>query len=317
MEYNVHKLHSIPSLSDKTLQSNSHRRLFSIVLTPGVFLILSLLSLILTSPIVSAGHLPLWELGAGLGYLHAPHYRGSQQSEDYFLPFPYAVYRGEKLKADREGIRGELLKWDHANVDLSFAGNVPVSSNTEGARSGMPGLDLVLEIGPSANFELWTSKRNNLEQNFVLKMPFRPVVSIGDPIMEYQGIVFSPYFQLQNRIHYPKSQWRFNISAGPMFATERYHDYFYEVEAKYATAQRSEYDAKGGYSGSRVTISFTRNAESFYIGAFARYDVLDSAAFVDSPLIETDRYLVFGVAISWIMTHSEQTATHSSPLITH
>lgn len=265
--------------------------------------------LLLLSSTAHSQHLPRWELGAGLGYLHAPHYRGSRESENYFLPFPYMVYRGEKIKADRDGIRGKLAQWGNTHVNLSFAGNIPVSKSS-GARQGMPGLDLVLELGPSVNIDLWSRNHQKLERKFLLKMPLRSVVSIGDPVMDYQGVVFSPYFQLQNKFRYPTSVWRFNISAGPIFADERYHDYFYQVESKYVTAQRSEYDAKGGYSGSRLTLSFTRNAKNIYLGSFVRYDYLKSATFLDSPLVETDRYLVFGIAISWIMTRSTELAPH-------
>ena len=47
---------------------------------------------------------PLWELGIGAGWLHLPHYRGSDQSRDWLLPIPYFVYRGEFFRADREEI---------------------------------------------------------------------------------------------------------------------------------------------------------------------------------------------------------------------
>jgi len=37
---------------------------------------------------------PLWEVGAGGGFLMMPDYRGSDKTRPYLLPFPYAVYRG-------------------------------------------------------------------------------------------------------------------------------------------------------------------------------------------------------------------------------
>jgi hypothetical protein len=48
---------------------------------------------------------PLWEAGVGVGVLRLPHYRGSDQSHTWVLPVPYFVYRGEFLRADREGAR--------------------------------------------------------------------------------------------------------------------------------------------------------------------------------------------------------------------
>src|SRR5215510_8004444 len=48
---------------------------------------------------------PLWEAGLGVGVLRLPDYRGSDQSRTWVLPVPYIAYRGDILKADREGAR--------------------------------------------------------------------------------------------------------------------------------------------------------------------------------------------------------------------
>ena len=56
-----------------------------------------------------AEHLPVWELGIGIGTLNTPHYRGSDSEADLILPFPYVIYRGSFLQIDREeGVRGRL-----------------------------------------------------------------------------------------------------------------------------------------------------------------------------------------------------------------
>ncbi len=49
---------------------------------------------------------PLWEAGLGIGAVTFPDYRGSDRTQTYMLPVPYFVYRGEFLKADRNGLRG-------------------------------------------------------------------------------------------------------------------------------------------------------------------------------------------------------------------
>ena len=46
------------------------------------------------------------ELGGGVVVIHFPAYRGSDQGGVIILPFPYLEYRGDFLKADREGVRG-------------------------------------------------------------------------------------------------------------------------------------------------------------------------------------------------------------------
>ena len=254
-------------------------------------------------PSISYGyHLPLWEAGIGFGAIHAPHYRGSKSTKDYALPVPYLIYRGERIRADREGLQSKLFESDRVNLNMSIAANVPVPKETGGARQGMPGLDPVLEFGPSLNITLWHNRQNNL--SLWLKMPLRAALSVGDPVVDYQGLVFSPYLQIAKTLHYQTTRWRFKFSTGPIFATQRYHDYFYKVDAGYATQERSEYTSGGGYSGSRFTLTVSRNAKRFYIGGFARYDNLDGAVFEKSPLVETDNYLVYGVFFAWVFATS-------------
>jgi outer membrane scaffolding protein for murein synthesis (MipA/OmpV family) len=252
--------------------------------------------------IAYAYHLPLWEAGIGFGAIHAPHYRGSKASKDYALPVPYLIYRGERISADREGLRGKLFESERLKVDMSIAGNVPVPSDTGGARDGMPGLDPILEFGPSLNIKLWRNR--NEDALLWLKIPLRAALSIGNPILDYQGLVFSPYVQMVKTLHFQSTRWRFKFSTGPIFATQRYHDYFYKVESDFVTETRREYSGTAGYSGSRFTVTVSRNSKHFYLGSFARYDNLSGATFETSPLVETNDYLVFGVFFAWVFATS-------------
>jgi outer membrane scaffolding protein for murein synthesis (MipA/OmpV family) len=256
-----------------------------------------------------AGHLPLWELGIGVGALNTPPYRGSASEVGFALPFPYAIYRGDFLQVDREeGVRGELFESERLRFDLSLAGNVPVRDTDEGARSGMPGLDPLAEIGAEATVSLWRAAGRDHEFSFVV--PFRLVYSVGDPLLAFQGLTLSPYLNYRIRGEHEASLTRYNISIGPIFASNRYHEYFYEVTPEYATPRRPVYDAHGGYSGSRVTLSATRYFRDYTIGAFARYDSLDGAVFADSPLVETSDYFIFGVVFAWILGRSETRVAH-------
>ncbi len=263
--------------------------------------------MVLFASTLQAYHLPLWEAGIGAGWIHAPHYRGSKAEKDYALPLPYMIYRGDRVAADRDGVRGKLFDSENVELNMSIAGNVPVPSDTGGAREGMPGLDPILEFGPSLNIRLWhKSDRAAL----LLKLPFRAAISIGDPIMDYQGLVFSPYLQLKTKLHRRKSNWRFKFSTGPIWGDSRYHNYFYEVDPAYVTEQRSEYKANSGYSGIRYTVTLSRNSKRWYFGSFARYDSLDGATFADSPLVETNDYFVCGVFMAWIFANSSDRASH-------
>lgn len=289
------------------INNNKNRNIPAIRTLSSLLLVISLL----LPQIGYAFHLPLWEMGAGVGVINVPHYRGSETVVDVALPFPYIIYRGDFLRVDREdGIRGKLFQSPDISLDLSLAGSIPVPDTDDGARSDMPGLDPLVEAGAELTINMWRSADNN--QRFQFVAPFRFVYSIGDPILKYQGWTLTPY--LNYRIHQRGSEslTRYNISFGPIYADSRYHDYFYQVRPKYATSEREVYDAERGYSGSRITISISRNTKKYLLGAFARYDNLDQAVFEDSPLVETGNYLAVGFVFGWIFGTSEKTVGHET-----
>ena len=268
-----------------------------------------LLTVLVMVSTARAEHQSLWELGVGLGVLSTPHYRGSESREDYALPFPYAIYRGDFLRVDREdGIRGKLFRSREVHVDLSLAGSVPVPDSDDGAREGMDGLDLLIEAGAELKINLWRSLDGT--HRFGFNTPLRAVFSVGDPLFEYQGLTLSPYLNYRIRHQTDAAIMRYNMSVGPIFASRRYHDYFYEVTPEFVTPQREEYHASSGYSGSRVTLSVTRHFGDFVIGAFARYDNLDGAVFDDSPLVETENYFITGLFFGWLFSKSDTWVEH-------
>jgi outer membrane scaffolding protein for murein synthesis (MipA/OmpV family) len=260
-------------------------------------------------PSSHSGKCSAWELGIGIGTLHTPHYRGSNSEADLVLPFPYVIYRGSFLQIDNEeGVRGRLFNTEGVRIDLSLAGNVPVPDTDEGARSDMDALDPLIEIGAELIIDLWRASERG--HGFSFNVPLRLVYSVGDPLLEFQGVTLSPYLSYKIRQEDGGLLWRYSASVGPVFANSRYHDYFYEVNPEFVTPQRAEYHADSGYGGSRVTLSVRRYVQKYMIGAFARYDNLDRAVFEDSPLVETRDYFVFGMVFAWILGASDETVAH-------
>jgi outer membrane scaffolding protein for murein synthesis (MipA/OmpV family) len=256
-----------------------------------------------------AVHEPLWELGIGVGLLSTPDYRGSLTESNIALPFPYAIYRGSFLKIDREdGVRGKLFENATLQFELSLAGNVPVSDSDSGARSGMPSLDPLVEIGAELSFSLWRAQERDHSFSFVV--PLRLVYSVGDPLLEFQGVTVSPFLNYKIRQEDHGVLMRYNASFGPIFANSRYNNYFYEVDSRFATPDRPEYHPDSGYGGSRVTLSVTRHHKRVVVGAFVRYDTLDGAVFDDSPLVETNDYFVVGFIFGWILGESSTMVPH-------
>jgi len=242
---------------------------------------------------------PKWELGIGLGVLSLPHYRGSDQRSEYVAPIPYVRYNGKRLKVDKEGGRFYFYNGEDVKVDISTAFALPVDSEDNIARQGMPDLNPILEIGPRIEFNLGESDNKNLR--FRLGLPLRTAIASDLSHTQNIGWVFAPYLQLR---YY--SGWESAISIGPTWASEEYHDYFYEVAPEYATANRPTYDAKAGYSGSRITFTISRRFDRIWFGFFAKYDNLNNATFIDSPLVKQNDSWMAGFALSWVFKKSKQ-----------
>jgi len=244
---------------------------------------------------------PLWEAGVGVAALTFPAYRGSDQRSQFLLPMPYIVYRGDVLKADRRGVRGELFDSDRFELTLSAALSPPVSSDQVHARRGMPDLKANLEIGPQLDVGLWHSA--DRARSLKLQLPLRAAYTLeGSP--KDIGWVFHPKLNLDVTDLPGMAGWNLGLLAGPLFGDRRQHAYYYSVESPYATASRPAYAAGAGYGGMQYLASLSRRYRDFWVGAFVRYDNLAGAAFENSPLVRSKDYLAGGLAISWIIGES-------------
>lgn len=246
---------------------------------------------------------PLWEAGLGIGAVGFPDYRGADEGKVYPVPLPYFVYRGKFLKADREGVRGELFDRRYLELSLSMNATTPVSSDDNAARDGMPSLRPTLEFGPSLDVHLWRSKNRDLKLDFV--MPLRlPITLESSP--QTLGWNFSPRLNLDVENVAGQPGWNFGVGVGPLFGAAEFHEYFYSVAPRFATAQRPAYDARGGYSGTHVIAAISKRFPSYWVGAYVRYDNLHNAAFEDSPLVRQQNYVTGGIGIAWMIGKSKR-----------
>jgi MipA family protein len=248
---------------------------------------------------VQAKEEPLLEYGLGLGAVAFEDYRGSDSTHLYPLPVPYVVYNGTFLKADRDGVRGTLFNQDRVEINLSMNATTPVRNDA--ARNGMPELDSTVEVGPSLDLHLLRSDDARIK--FDLRMPLRAAFTV-DSSPRMIGWTFTPRFNLDVADPLGYAGWHLGLLTGPLFADRRYHDYFYSVAPQYATAERPEYQASGGYAGTQFISSISKRFPRYWVGAYVRYDTLAGAAFVDSPLVQTRRYWSAGLGFSWMIHRS-------------
>lgn len=238
---------------------------------------------------------PLWELGAGVATLQLPHYRGSEQSRAWALPLPYFVYRGQFLRADREGARAVLLERNVVEVDLSVAGSAPARSDGNRAREGMPDLAPTFEIGPNANVTFARGPDWKVE----LRAPVRAAFTVqGQP--RHIGWTASPYVTAE----WVQAGWDVGVRLGGLWGDRRFHGYVYDVAPEYATATREAYRAASGSSGWQATAGASRRFGSWWVGGFLRADSVRGSAFEASPLVTQPRTWAAGIAVSYVFARS-------------
>ena len=144
--------------------------------------------------------------------LSFPDYRGSDESRLYAIPFPYVVYRGTFLKADKDGVRGAFFDSDRVELNVSVGASVPVKSDDNRAREGMPDLQPTVEFGPALDLNLWRSDDRRYKVD--LRLPVRAAVTVMGG-MDGAGWEFSPRLTLDITDVAGLAGWNLGLLAGP------------------------------------------------------------------------------------------------------
>lgn len=255
----------------------------------------------LTHTAAVAEEKPLWEIGLGVSALQLPAYRGAAETRTDVLPIPYLLYRGDHLKADKDGLRGVLFDSDTFEVNLSLAASPPVNSRDVKVRDGMPDLHSSLELGPSVDVKLWQSSGHDAKLKLFL--PVRAAMTLeSNP--KFIGWQFTPRLNLDIANPFDQRGWTFAVVGGPVFGSREQHDYFYGVGPQYATASRTAYEAKSGFAGMQVLTALWKRFPSFWMGGFLRFDDVRGAVFEDSPLVTQKSGFSGGIAVTWVMGQS-------------
>jgi len=240
---------------------------------------------------------PLWEAGLGVSVLRLPDYRGSDQSRTWVLPIPYIAYRGDILKADREGARAVLLDTERVDFDVSVAATAPTRSDDNDARQGMPDLAATFELGPNLNATLARGSWWKLQ----LRAPVRAALTIeSHPRMI--GWLASPNLNLDTRIN----GWNASLLGGPVFGSRSFNGYYFDVAPEFVTPTRAAYRAPGGFGGWRLIGSTSRRIENLWFGGFVTADTVKGAVYDGSPLVRRHGTLAAGFAVSWVFAESTE-----------
>lgn len=249
--------------------------------------ILPFLALLIATPPALGQQLPVFELGVAGGGGWTPAYPASSQNRWRGLLVPYVIYRGDLFRADEGGLRARARLADDIELSVSASGGFNAHSSDITAREGMPDLDWLGEIGPTVRFTLWRGEDAEAPRRFVLDTPVRAVFSTDWTSISFRGFTFAPDIAYEH-VNFLSPFARLRVSAGVVFGTERYTEYFYQVDPEFVRPGRPAYDAKPGYVGSRVSVSYRLPlSERISLVMGGRVENFSGAANEGSPLFRT------------------------------
>jgi len=210
----------------------------------------------------------LWEWRIAAFGRYGPSYPASDEMQVNVVPLPIPIYRGRFLRLfeDSENpIRGRVFERDRIKLDLDFDLTFPADSDDIDVRTGMPDLDLLLQVGPELDFQF--VRQEFLKGRWHLALQGRGAASFDGLDPSYRGLTFSAEFRYIAQLT-SRDEFKFRIT--PTAATSEYMEYYYQVDPQFATQGRPAYDAKGGYLGTDFTWNWNREFTqklSVWVGA--------------------------------------------------
>lgn len=248
---------------------------------------------------------PRWEVGVGIGHIRGYDYPASRDHNRRSIALPFFVYRTRSIRFGGGGIRAVAIENPRIKLDLSVGGSLNASSSDDGVREGMPGLDFLFEIGPQLEIRLRDDVidgGSRLQSRFTSEIRAVFVTDFNE--VDRQGVVAEAGWDINLR-NVKGTGIDIGAAIDFTYANEKLQDYFYEVPAQYATPTRPEYDAKGGYLESKLSIGLgfrpLKNVVVF-LGAFT--GLYDGAANEKSPLFETTSQTGFALGVVWTIAKS-------------
>jgi outer membrane scaffolding protein for murein synthesis (MipA/OmpV family) len=238
--------------------------------------------------------LPLWELGVGGGALFQQAYPGSDQQVTRKALLPYAIYRGQVLRADDDGAGLRAVRTESFELDVSFAGSLSSGGKALKAREGMSQLRSLVEFGPVGR---WYLNGRKAADRITFELPLRGVFEARD-LRRHRGMSLEPELGLERR---SRTGWSYGGSAGLLFGDGRLGATYYAVAPGEVLPDRPAYVARAGLVAWRlkgsVSYPVTPDLRMFAIG---RLDSVAGAANRDSPLVRQ----VTGASVALGLTYT-------------
>ena len=252
---------------------------------------------------------PLWEFGVGAFSGWLPDYPAAGQNTVRTIAVPVPIYRGEIWRVggeeNRGAVSGRFVNKDRYEFDVSLSGAFPVDSGSNNARRDMPDLDFLFGIGPQLIFKLINEPGH---RKLNLNLQARAVYSTDFSSIDSRGYVFNPKLNY-TRKHVTDLDLKVFTSVGPIFATEKLMDYFYQVDPEFVRPTRPAYDADAGYLGSNMTLGVSKRFNNrFRLMLGTRLGIHTGATNDDSALFKDELNVSVFSAFIWSIYQSEELA---------
>ena len=248
---------------------------------------------------------PLWELNLAAYGRYGPAYPASKETQVNIIPAPFPIYRGKFLRVGddtNKPITTRIFRRDRIKLDFDFGLNFPVDSEEIDARTGMPDLDLLAEIGPELELEF---VRGPKVGNAFLALQMRGAFSMDGLRPEWRGLIFSSEVRYNRQLFSEANE--LSVRVTPEWAGNQYMDFFYGVAPEFATADRDAFEAKGGYLGTKTVFTLRHDfSEEFSIRTGVRFGFYQGARNRDSALFTANTTSEIYLAFLWKFWESKE-----------
>lgn len=246
---------------------------------------------------------PKHELGAGFAYFRVVNYPGAKNSTYRFIPFPIFIYRGQKFRADEDGSRVRLIKSKYLELGFSGGFNFPIKTSQNEVRNGMPDTGALIGIGPALIYKILKTDHIKLTAGLGLRLNFEDGKF---PFFAERGFIIEPNIRYWYK---PSAYSKLTFFTGFSFsvADKKYNGFYYSVDDKYQTQDRSAYTAKSGMVDMAYSLGITvdySSKVSLFIGGV--YSNLTAAANKHSPLLENQHNYAIAFGMTWLFSASSE-----------
>lgn len=236
----------------------------------------------------------------GAGFV--PFYPASNQGKMRYIGAPIVRYRGLRFRSDEEdSVKARLFRNPVYGIDVSFGGAFTANSSDIVVRRGMPDLDFVAEMGPRFYYFLYRGERLWWRLNF----PVRAAFSTDVLNWEYQGLVFAP----STNLRWFFDEAKFNslmVALTRTYTTHHLQELYFQVDQRFATPSRPEYDAKSGYMQSSLGVAYLHEKGKFgYYGGW-EMNSFKGAANAGSPLFKANYNFSWFLGFSYFFYQSAE-----------